>query len=276
MSKLLIWLFGRKEPTVLFTQVCDELQDHLSKIDFLDKEQVVELGSGVDLADIELGSKEVLLVEVLSMEKLSRFTTRSGDWLINTKVPSSAAETRNLLEHQVHPERMISCGRPYSAFREIPPTLLCPQFSQFVIDLDSCAPSTHDIELFHELCQEMSDIFVDESDRNDEIIRLMKKYGFRDLQQKFISKYPTDGALDIYIGEVHKHVPYCILQVKNEIGSKVAEPMAQAIFYWLEGIRACKQDRDDQLFSWTNFPAALLLHYGESCCFTCLNIYTAF
>ena len=26
----------------------------------------------------------------------------------------------------------------------------------------------------------------------------------------------------------------------------------------------------------TNFPVALLLHYGESCCFTCLDIYTTF
>ena len=139
-----------------------------------------------------------------------------------------------------------------------------------MVDLDSCTPSTDDIELFHELCQEMSDIFVDESEpaRNDQFISLMEKYGFGDLQRKFISKYPADGVLDIYIEKVHEHVPYCILQVKNEIGSTAAEPMAQAIFYWLEGIRVCKQDRGNQLFSRTNFPAALLLHYGASCCFT--------
>ena len=186
------------------------------------------------------------------------------------------AETRNLLKYQVYPERMIFCSRLYSAFWKIPPTLLYPQFSQFVIDLDSCAPTTHNIELFHKLCQEMLDIFIDESDRNNKIICLMKKYSFRDLQQKFILKYPTDGVLDIYIDEVHKHIPYCILQVKNEIGSKATEPMAQAIFYWLKRICICKQDRNDQLFSWTNFPAVFLLHYGESCCFTCLNNYTAF
>jgi len=274
---LVVWRC--KEPTLLSTQDDDELQDHLSKIDFLDEEQVVELASGLDLADLELGSNEVLLVEVPSTKekqhlfpRLGRFTRRSGDWLINnpTTAPSSAAETRNLLERQVHPERMIFCGRPYSAFWAIPPTLLCPQFSQFVVDLDSCTPSTDDIELFHELCQEMSDIFVDESepDRNDQFISLMEKYGFGDLQRKFISKYPADGVLDIYIEKVHEHVPYCILQVKNEIGSTAAEPMAQAIFYWLEGIRVCKQDRGNQLFSRTNFPAALLLHYGASCCFT--------
>jgi len=202
---LVVWRC--KEPTLLSTQDDDELQDHLSKIDFLDEERVVEFASGVDLADLELGSKEVLLVEVPSTKEkqdlfppLGRFTRRSGDWLINnpTTAPSSAAETGNLLERQIQPERMIFCGRPYSAFWAIPPTLLCPQFSQFVADLDSCTPSTRDIELFHELCQEMLDIFVDESDRNDQFITLMKKYGFRDLQRKFISKYPADGVLDIY------------------------------------------------------------------------------
>jgi len=63
---LVVWRC--KEPTLLSTQDDDELQDHLSKIDFLDEEQVVELASGLDLADLELGSNEVLLVEVPSTE----------------------------------------------------------------------------------------------------------------------------------------------------------------------------------------------------------------
>jgi len=145
-----------------------------------------------------------------------------------------------------------------------------------MIDLDSCVPLTHNIELFYELCQEISDIFVDGFNRNDQFITLIKKYSFSDLQQKLILKYPTDGILDIYIDEVYEHITYCILEIKNEIGSKAIEPITQAIFYWLETICLCIQDRDNQLFSQTNFPAILLLQYGKCCCFICLDIYTIF
>ena len=58
---LIIWQC--KEP-LLSTQLRKELQQCLFEIEFLDAEQVVELASGVDLADLELGSKEVLLVQV--------------------------------------------------------------------------------------------------------------------------------------------------------------------------------------------------------------------
>ena len=61
-SDLVVWRC--KEPTLLSTQDDDELQDYLLEIDFHNKKQVVKLASGADLADLELGSKEVLLVEV--------------------------------------------------------------------------------------------------------------------------------------------------------------------------------------------------------------------
>jgi len=49
--------------------------------------------------------------------------------------------------------------------------------------VDSCTPSTQDIGLFHELCQNMSDIFDDEFDRNDEFMGIMKEYGFHDFDR---------------------------------------------------------------------------------------------
>ena len=54
-----------KEPTLLSTQDDDELQDYLLEIDFHDKKQVIKLASGAETADLELGQKEVLLVQVL-------------------------------------------------------------------------------------------------------------------------------------------------------------------------------------------------------------------
>ena len=75
----------------------------------------------------------------------------------------------------------------------------------------------------------MSDLFDEERHRNERFITLMNNYGFSDLSRKLISDYPTDGVFDTYIDEVHKHVTYCILEVKNEIGSRNAEPMAEAV-----------------------------------------------
>jgi len=106
-------------------------------------------------------------------DQLSLVTFRRGpeDWFKNnySKAPSSAADTSQSKKRQERSNEMIFCGRPYSVFEAVPPTLLCPQFSQFVIDLDSCTPSTLDIEHFHELCTQMSDIFIRELPRKYQI-----------------------------------------------------------------------------------------------------------
>ena len=200
-----------------------------------------------------------------------------ADYLRNNPsiAPSEAAKVKTFRETQAQVETMVFCGRPYSAFWAIPPTLLCPQFSQFVIDLDSCTPSNQDIGLFHELCQEMSDLFDDEFNRNGRFIMLMKEYGFSDLNRGYIGHYPCDGQLNVFISKANRDAVYCILEVKNEIPNVTSEPMAQAIFYWLEAVRIMTGGKDNQFLSKTNFPAVLLLHYGEICS-TCLFIYFTF
>ena len=54
-----------------------------------------------------------------------------------------------------------------------------------------------------------------------------------------------------------------------------SEPMAQAIFFWLEAVRNATEGKENQFLSKANFPAVLLLRYGESCS-TCLFIYFIF
>jgi len=63
-ANLVVWRC--KEPTFLSTQSRKVLQQHLSEIDLLNEEQVVELASGAEIADLELGEDEVLLVQVPS------------------------------------------------------------------------------------------------------------------------------------------------------------------------------------------------------------------
>jgi len=67
-SYLVAW---RCRKPLLSTQYDDELQGHLSKIDFGDREQVFRLTNGAKTADLELGEDEVLLVQVLGV--ISKF-----------------------------------------------------------------------------------------------------------------------------------------------------------------------------------------------------------
>jgi len=59
---LVIWRC--RQLTLLATDSEETLQKSVSEINFLDKEQVIKLPSIADLADLELGKMEILLVQV--------------------------------------------------------------------------------------------------------------------------------------------------------------------------------------------------------------------
>jgi len=73
-ADLIIW---RCKKPLLSTQDEDELQEQLLKIDFHNKEQVVKLASGAEIADLKLGGKEVLLVQVPGAISKSSFISCS-------------------------------------------------------------------------------------------------------------------------------------------------------------------------------------------------------
>ena len=195
------------------------------------------------------------------------FYKRRAQWFQKNppKAPSTEADTSRFAKRQMYSDQTIFCGRPYFNYQAIPPTLLCPQFSQFMVDLDSCTPSTSDIKFFHQLSHDMSNIFTDETVRNNAFIDIMRGHGFPDLSKTYIGKFHNDGSLEVYINKLGKSAIYLVLEVKNELGKGGAEPMVQAALYWLESIRPFAEDGDSQLHYQTNFPAVLLLHNGESC-----------
>jgi len=121
----------------------------------------------------------------------------------------------------------------------------------------------------------MSDIFDNKFNRNGQFIDIMKKYSFNNLNRGYIGHYPCNGQLKVYISKAHWDAIYCILEVKNKIPNVTSEPMAQAIFYWLEVVRIMTRGKDNQFLFKTNFLAVLLLHYGESYSI-CLFIYLTF
>jgi len=62
VADLTVWQC--KQPTLLATEEENKLQEHLLKINFDNRDQIVKLTSGTDLADLKLGKKEILLVQV--------------------------------------------------------------------------------------------------------------------------------------------------------------------------------------------------------------------
>jgi len=161
------------------------------------------------------------------------FYKRQAQWFQKNppKAPSSEAATGQFAERQIHSDQAIFCGRPYSIYQAIPPTLLYPQFSQFMVDLDSYTPSTSDIEFFYQLSHEMSDIFTQEAERNNVFINIMCKHGFSDFSKTFIGKYHNDGTLEVCINQLGKSAIYLVLEVKNELWKGEAAPMVQAALY---------------------------------------------
>jgi len=92
-----------KEPTFLSTEDPDKLHEYLLEIDFNNREQVVKLNSGAEIADLELGKKEVLLVQVLGVFSCSQVCPLSFSLissLIDTSPRTEEEQFRYLTEAQ--------------------------------------------------------------------------------------------------------------------------------------------------------------------------------
>ena len=160
------------------------------------------------------------------------FYKRRAQWFQKNppKTPSSEADISRFAKRQIHSDQAIFCGRPYSNYQVIPPTLLCPQFSQFMVDLDSCTPLTSDIEFFYQLSHDISDI-ISEAERNNVFIDIMYQHGFLDLSRTFIGKFYNDGSLEVHINKLGKSATYLVLKVKNELRERRVELIVQAVLY---------------------------------------------
>jgi len=102
-ADLIIWRY--KEP-LLSTQDEDELQEHLSRIDFRNKEQVIKLASGVKVASLGLGEDEVLLVQV--PDAISKFpSSRSGLHSLDLSSKKQHLKEKNLL-NEFHQGKNLS------------------------------------------------------------------------------------------------------------------------------------------------------------------------
>jgi hypothetical protein len=113
--------------------------------------------------------------------------------------------------------------RPLSASHDIPPALLHPILGQFVDDCGNGVPTREDNMLAYDLRCNMSKIFDTEKERVHEFHEILRRHGIEARASEVINEGPscwTDGDIQTY--------GFCsiIIEFKNEIGSKGAEPLS--------------------------------------------------
>ena len=146
--------------------------------------------------------------------------------------PSAAAQPKEFAKRQGNPATAIHCDRPRHATNTIPVTLLHPVFGEFLDDIQTHESTAEDNKLVVDFSEAMADVYEKEMSRGAKIREVLGDAGIT-LVGSVIegTSYTTDGDMQHY---PHRYV---IAELKNEIGSKAAEPYAQAATYYLESTR---------------------------------------
>ncbi len=163
--------------------------------------------------------------------------------------PSNGGDPKNFHNAQKKDTR-IPCNRPSSPPTSLPPTLLHPVFGNFIDDAENCIPTADDVQFLHAFVAVMRDIYDEEHKRKETVLKLFRKHGI-DAKPTMIGKYTTDG--DMSIGEFR----LLIVEFKNEVGSKGAEPFFQAILYYLEATRSLASEYHNSVL-----PCIIVLIFG--------------
>jgi len=144
----------------------------------------------------------------------------------------------------------------------VPPALLCKQFSQLVMDLDSCTPSVSDTECFHQLYHEMLEMLESDADRLYQLREILQDYGFCEIQRRQIDgKIRISGSTEVLVNSIQKEIIYLVLEVNNEFQIRDdTDCLKEAAKFWQKSIR--KIDIDS-LERQSNFPVAMLVQTGE-------------
>jgi len=169
------------------------------------------------------------------------------------KAPSTLAVASEFAKLQGDKQYTIHWNRPPSAASSIPPTLLHPIFGKFIDDCDDHEPTVADNKLVWKLSTAMPEFFHDEDTRASEFRGILRDSGI-DTSATTIegTKFKTDGDIQ------SRGCRLAIIEVKNEIGSKGAEPHAQSILYYFHSTQSSVAHRPG-----FGFPCILITLFGK-------------
>ena len=175
---------------------------------------------------------EMLLAEneapLLSLPNLLRERQQFNAELPET-APSTLGDPDKFSKIQETDTQKFVWSRPPDADATIPVILYHSIFRQFVDDCKTHQPIEEDNKLVRQLTATMSKFFPNEDARAAELQNILTANGIRVTTPTISSKgrtFRTDGAI-----EFNSRLTV-IIEVKEEIGSKGAEPFAQAILYY--------------------------------------------
>ena len=172
------------------------------------------------------------------------------------KAPSSQGIVSAFAKLQQKETQKIVWSRPPGADAAVPVTLMHPIFREFIDGCGNHQPTKEDNELVLKLMESMSGFFADEHARASKLREILSEYGIPVVTSTISSKgreFRTDGAVEIVNNLV------AIVEVKEEISSKGAEPYAQVVLHYTHSTL-----EKAPLFPNFNFPALLITVFGQT------------
>src|SRR5262245_46724002 len=142
------------------------------------------------------------------------------------RAPSQQGQTPAFEEMQKG-NLFIACGRPLDREADVPLTLLHPVFGQFVDDCQKTRLTAADYNIAKVLREKMSAFYPHEGERRGEICKALQEYGIEVHPGPIAgTEHKTDGHVCTRDG------PILIMEAKNDIGWKGAEPNLQLALYF--------------------------------------------
>jgi hypothetical protein len=112
-------------------------------------------------------------------------------------------------------------------------------------------PTSDDGQFLLAFVQAMTDIYKLEDGRKETLLTAFDHHNIP-IKPTMIGRFTTDGDLSI------NSFRFLIVEFKNEIGSKAAEPFFQAILYFLEATRKCATQNLNSIL-----PCIIVLIFGS-------------
>ncbi|KAI3653879.1 hypothetical protein MP228_001826 [Amoeboaphelidium protococcarum] len=125
----------------------------------------------------------------------------------------------------------------------IPPvSILCKQFADFVVDLDSIAVDGNDCMFVYKLCYFMGGSFIDKQARQEKFSSLFQEYTGYALHRMYVEQSLSDGSLNWKGGPL-----YCNLAVTVEKGQGGGDHYMQGLAFYIKSLSDIVQNRQSQV-----------------------------
>lgn len=182
------------------------------------------------------------------------------------KAPSSEGQFDIFRKAQEEEGCEMFCGRPVAKDKAVPASLFHETLSKFQHDLTHCTPTPDDIHCFTRLRFELTEIFLNEAECQDKMIKILREENViplgGNISPNTIGTFTTDGDARTTTPGYGLDFLYFVQEIKNEFSTGKAEPYMEAIHYWWAHVLQHILQKTSKIPDCLNFPAILLVNAG--------------